>query len=103
MEVDLLLEDESDVVVVEVKSTLKVADVQELLADLGDFLRFFPRYRGMRVYGAVAGLTIDENADRFAYRQGLFVLSVSGDNMVHILNDAAFRPRDFGAANQPQP
>ena len=42
MEVDLLLEDDSEVVVVEVKSTLTVTDVQEFLADLDGFLRFFP-------------------------------------------------------------
>ena len=89
-----------DVVVIEVKSTLKVADVQEFLDDLDDFLRFFPRYRGMTIYGAVAGLTIDENADRYAYRQGLFVLGMSGDNMVRILNDERFRPTDFGAVHQ---
>lgn len=100
MEIDLLLEDETELVVVEVKSTLKVADVQEFLDDLADFLRFFPRYRGMNIYGAVAGLTIDENADRYAYRQGLFVLGMSGDNMVSILNDERFRPTDFGAAHQ---
>jgi len=33
-----------------------------------------------------------ENADRYAYRQGLFVLAQSGETVV-ILNDAQFQPR----------
>jgi hypothetical protein len=101
MEIDLILENAGDVVVVEVKSALKVADVEDFLTDLDDFLRFFPRYRGMNIYGAVAGLTIDENADRYAYRRGLFVLAVSGDNVVRILNDPNFKPRDFGRQAHP--
>ncbi len=100
MELDLLLENGDDVVVVEVKSTLKVADVQEFLVDLDQFLDFFPQHRDKSIYGAVAGLTIDEYADRYAYRQGLFVLSVTGDGLVRILNNDQFRPTDFGASRR---
>ena len=100
MELDLLLENGNDVVVVEVKSTLKVADVQEFLVDLEQFLDFFPQHRDKFVYGAVAGLTIDEYADRYAYRQGLFVLSVTGDGLVRILNNDQFRPTDFGVSSR---
>jgi hypothetical protein len=95
MEIDLLLENSDVVIVVEVKSTLKVNDVTDFLADLGQFLDFFPRYRSYRVYAGVAGLNIDEEADRYAYRQGLFVLGLSGEGVVQLKNDAAFSPRDF--------
>jgi hypothetical protein len=95
MELDLLLENSDEVVVVEVKSTLRVSDVQDFLADLAEFLEFFPRYRTYRVYGVVARLDIVEDADRYAYRQGLFVLGVVGDGVVQIKNDAAFQPRNF--------
>ncbi len=95
LELDLLLENSDEVVVIEVKSTLKVSDVTDFLADLGRFLDFFPRYRSYRVYAGAAGLNIDEEADRFAYRQGLFVLGLSGEGVVQLKNDAAFSPRDF--------
>ena len=98
MEIDLLLEDESDVVAVEVKSMLRVDDVRAFLDDLAEFLRFFPRYRGMTVYGAVAGLTFAEGTDRFAYRNGLFVLGVTGEGVVRIKNGPGFRPKDFGVS-----
>jgi hypothetical protein len=42
--------------------------------------------------GAVAAITFDSGADRYAYRQGLFVLAQSGESMA-ILNDAVFEPR----------
>ncbi len=97
MEIDLLLVDGDALVAVEVKTTLKVEDVREFLDDLAAFPSFFPEYRGFRLYGAVAALSIEEQADRFAYRQGLFVLTVGREGLVVLRNDAAFRPRDFGA------
>lgn len=96
IEVDLILENEQDVIVVEVKSILKVQDVNDFLVDLDDFLRFFPKYAGRRIYGAVAGLTIEENADRYAYRRGLFVLAMADAGLVQMRNDEKFRPHDFG-------
>ncbi len=97
MEVDLLLENSDIVLVVEVKSVLTVADVREFLVDLGEFFDFFPRYKRYQVYGAVAGLDIADGADRYAYRQGLFVLSFTGEGVVQIKNDPTFRPKDFAA------
>jgi len=99
-EIDILLTNDTEAVVVEVKTTLKVEDVREFLADLKTFTFFFPRYRGVKIYGAVAGLQVEEEADRFAYRQGLFVLAGSGDGLVRILNNPAFRPKNFGSEGE---
>jgi len=96
LEIDLLLEDGEIVVVVEVKSVLRVSDVQEFLEDLAAFPAYFPRYQGYQIYGAVAALSLDENADRYAYKQGLFVLSMSGEGMIEIRNDDKFHPQNFG-------
>lgn len=96
MEIDLILEDETDIIVVEVKSTLHVDDVRDFLTDLDEFPRFFPRFAGYRIFGAVAALSVEEGADRFAYRKGLFVVSVTGDGLVSIKNNESFQPRDFG-------
>ena len=96
MEIDLLLEDGNLVIVIEVKSVLRVGDVQEFLDDLAAFPRYFPRYQGYQIFGAVAALSLDENADRYAYKQGLFVLSMSGEGIVEIRNDDKFHPKNFG-------
>ncbi|MBC8230347.1 hypothetical protein H8E77_12440 [bacterium] len=44
----------------------------------------------------MAGIQIEEGADRFAYRRGLFVLAGSGEGMIKILNDLKFNPQNFG-------
>ena len=95
MEVDILATNEDSVIPIEVKTTLKVEDVNEYLDRLSHFMEFFERYRGMKLYGAVAGVRIDERADRYAYRNGLFVLTLSGEGTVVILNDEKFTPKDF--------
>lgn len=98
MEVDLLLENSTEAIVIEVKSTLRVSDVKDFLDDLAEFFDFFPRYRTYRVYAGVAGLDIVEDADRYAYRQGLFVLNMTGEGVVQIKNDATFLPKNFAQA-----
>jgi hypothetical protein len=96
MEVDLLLEDGQEVVVVEVKSRVKIEDVDYILEKLSRFPHFFPRYADHRIYGGIAGLDFVGESDRYAYRRGLFVLGLAGEGMVEIRNDARFLPKDFG-------
>ncbi|MEZ4712571.1 MAG: hypothetical protein R3A44_35615 [Caldilineaceae bacterium] len=95
MEIDIILEDSVDIIVIEVKSRLSVDDVNDFLADLDKFLVHFPRFAGYQIYGAVAALEVPQDVARYAYRRGLYVVEVSGDDMVQMLNDAAFRPRQF--------
>lgn len=96
-EIDLILTNDTELVAIEVKTTLTVTDISEFLQDLADFTTYFPVYRNFRIYGAVAAINIAENADRYAYKQGLFVLTLTGDDLVEIRNDTRFRPLDFNA------
>lgn len=96
MEIDLILEDSTEVVVGEVKSTLGIEEVNAFLADLAEFTDFFPLYRNYQIYGAVAGLDVPAEVARYAYRRGLFVLAVTGEGFVTIQNDQKFRPHNFG-------
>ena len=95
MEIDIMLINSDVVIPVEVKTTLKVGDVDDFLAHMEEFLLFFPKYRGYRVYGAVAGVRIEEHSDRYAYRKGLFVLTLGQDGLTRILNDEKFVPRNL--------
>lgn len=102
MEIDVMLADTDIVIPVEVKTTLKVQDVKEFLDRMKEFPFFFPKYRDCRVFGAVAGVKIEESADRYAYRKGLFVLTLGKDGLCTILNDEKFRPRNLlDAAEKP--
>ena len=41
----------------------------------------------MKIYGAVAYIHVEEDADRYAYKQGLFVLTFTSGDLVEILNN----------------
>jgi hypothetical protein len=92
LEIDVLVVNAGHVVVVEVKASLSVNDVREFLDDLRQFRAFFPEYADWQVHGAVAGMRIDDGADRYAYRRGLFVLAQIGDS-VTLRNDDRFQPK----------
>lgn len=91
MEIDILAVDDV-AIAIEVKSRLSKVDVDEFLEKLALFKQAFPRYADVNLNGAVAGIEIDQGIDRYAYRQGLFVIRQSGET-VEIANDEAFRPK----------
>ena len=92
MEIDILAVDDDVAIAIEVKSRLAQVDVDEFLEKLALFKQAFPRYADVKLNGAVAGIEIDQGIDRYAYRQGLFVIRQSGET-VEIANDEAFRPK----------
>jgi predicted AAA+ superfamily ATPase len=92
MEVDILAINGEYAVLIEAKSTLKIEDVKEHLERLEKFKGFFPEYSQRKAVGAVGGIVIEEDSDKYAYRNGLFVIGESGDTAV-ILNDKGFQPK----------
>ncbi|MGL5034045.1 MAG: DUF3782 domain-containing protein [Microcystaceae cyanobacterium] len=94
LEIDILVINENHVLVVEVKSSLGVDDIKEFRLDLQQFRQFFPEYAQKQLYGAVAGIEIEEGANKYAYRQGLFVLAQSGETVL-ILNNPDFQPKNW--------
>lgn len=92
MEIDILAINAEYAVLIEVKTTLGVDDVKEHLDRLAKFREFFPQYGERKIVGAVAGIVIEEGADKFAYKNGLFVIAQSGES-VKVLNDPNFQPK----------
>ena len=92
MEIDIIARNSEYVVAISVKSTLKVEDVNEHIEDLSEFRKFFPDLSDRKLVGAVAGIVIEEEADKYAYRKGLFVITQAGEN-IKVLNDDKFKPK----------
>ena len=90
IDVDVLVVDTTQAVAIEVKSKLTKSDVDEHLERLSKFKRLLPRYQNIQLLGAVAAMVAPSEIARYAYRQGLFVITQSGEDLV-ILNDAKFR------------
>ena len=92
IEIDIFAKNGEYVILIEVKSTLGVDDVNEHLERMAKFARLFPEYHDLKAVGAVAGMIIPKNVARYAYQQGFFVIAQSGET-VQFLNDAKFAPK----------
>ncbi|MCX6156095.1 MAG: YraN family protein [Candidatus Kapabacteria bacterium] len=93
-EFDIIAENGDEVVVVEVKTTLSADDVKEFLEELKHFKEVLPRFKENKVFGAIAYLRVDGNCDRFAERNGLFIIRATG-NSASIINAANFVPKEY--------
>ena len=95
IEYDIVAFNSDSVVVVSVKLTLKVDDVNQFLQErLPIFKELFPRYKDLKVIGAVAGANIVQESDIYAMKHGLYVLAQSGENVI-LLNDENFTAKVF--------
>ena len=93
-EYDIILVNQSEVVVIEVKTTMKQWHIDEFLEKMAKFKDYCPEYKDRTIYGAVAAITYEEGIDRYAYKNGLFVLKTDR-GMIKIANDENFRPREW--------
>ena len=93
-EFDILAVNGEEVVVVEVKTTLRAEDVTHFLEKLGHFTEWVPEYKGRKILAAVAYLKADSTIRKHAERQGLYVIRATGSS-ASIINEPNFRPRVF--------
>ena len=93
IEIDILLTNSAIIIPVEVKTTLNVDAVNaHIHKHLIPFKGFFPEYIDKKIYGAVAYIHVEEDADRYAYKKGLYVLTFGDNDLVVIKNDPQFKP-----------
>ncbi|MBF0225382.1 MAG: hypothetical protein HQK76_08005 [Desulfobacterales bacterium] len=96
-EIDMFLTNDKYAIAVEVKTTLGVKEVNEHLERLKRIQKNSPkpfRLTDMILLGAVVGMSVHEDADKYAYRKGLYVLKQKG-NIVTIVNDNKFVAKEW--------
>lgn len=93
-EVDILAVNGEEIVVVEVKTTLRPEDVGRFRSKLVRFKEWWPEYRDRKVFGAMAWLQASDDVALHAERQGFFVIRATGDS-ASIVNAEDFEPRVF--------
>ena len=93
-EYDIVAGNGEETVVVEVKTTLRVKHIKLFLEDIQKFSSRLSVYKGKTIYGAVAYLRAEEEANKYAERQGLFVIRATGDS-ASIINKKDFKPKAF--------
>ena len=94
-EFDIIAHNGEEIVIVEVKTTLRVGLVKKFIKRLQQARHYLPEFRTYRVFGAVAYLRAEQASDQHAQNQGLFVVRATGDSAA-IVNPADFQPRQFG-------
>ena len=85
-EYDVILLDNTVVIVVEVKINCTKTDVDDFIKHMIPFRDLFPEAANKNVLGAMAAINYERGADRYAHEQGLFVIRVS-DNDIFSLDD----------------
>ena len=94
-EFDIIAVDGDEMVVVEVKSTLDLTDLDDFIQKMKIFRDIFPEYREKkRIHGAVAYLKENRGAAVRGIREGLWVIRATGDS-ASIVNPEKFDPKLF--------
>jgi hypothetical protein len=93
-EIDIIAKNGDEIVAVEVKTTLGVSDVQDFLAKLDLFKKAFPDYSHNKLFGGIAYIQKDSDADKFAAKKGLIVIKAVGDSAI-ITNRKNFKPKSW--------
>jgi hypothetical protein len=93
-EYDIIALNGSEMVIVEVKTTLRVDDVNDFHEKLWKAKRYLPDYKSKKIYGGVAFITAEGASDRMAEKLGFFVIRATG-NSSSIINSGDFQPKAF--------
>ncbi len=94
-EYDIVLANGSEVVIVEVKTTLTTSAVSYFVEKLKEVKTWLPDYANKKVYGAVAGISLDNDAVELAEKKGLFIIENSGEGLLSISNPIDFKPKAY--------
>jgi hypothetical protein len=93
-EYDIVAHNGGEIVVVEVKTTLRVKHVRHFAKKMELFRQRMPEYQNLKVYGALAYLQSMEEAERYAQAEGFFVIRTTGSS-ASLVNLEGFRPKAF--------
>jgi hypothetical protein len=93
-EFDLVARNGEEVVIVEVKTTLRPADVKHFTNKLAQAKTWMPGIRHNTLYGAMAYLKQDANAADMAMNKGLLVIRATGDS-ASIINEPGFVAKTY--------
>ena len=93
-EYDILAVNGREMVIVEVKTTLRVDDVNDFHEKLWKAKRYLPEYHDKKIYGGMAFITAEGASERMAEKLGFFVIRATG-NSSSIVNKADFEPKAF--------
>jgi len=93
-EYDIIAINGNEIVIVEVKTTLRPSDVNDFHEKLWKAKTYMSEYKDKAIFGGVAFITADGASDRMAEKQGFFVIKATGSSSA-IVNSPDFTPKAF--------
>ncbi|ABD42790.1 conserved hypothetical protein [Methanospirillum hungatei JF-1] len=93
-EFDIIGINGSEIVIVEVKTTLRPEDIKHFLKKIKQAKNWMPEYTDKKIYGAVAFISEDAGTAALAEKNGLFVIRATGDS-ASIVNADDFVPKNW--------
>ncbi|GHT34157.1 hypothetical protein FACS189427_00960 [Planctomycetales bacterium] len=95
-EIDLFLEDGDVALLIEVKSKLETADVREHIKRMEKFRCYADAKKENRTFiAAVAGAVVDDTAEEFAHKNGMYVIVQSGDSVKIVKPPKNFKVKEW--------
>ena len=86
-EFDIIAINGSEIVIIEVKTTLRPEDIRNFKKKLKQARNWMPEYSDKKVYGAVAFISEDSGTAAMAEKNGLFVIRATGDSASTVNTD----------------
>ena len=93
-EYDIIATNSSEIVIVEVKTTLRQQDVNDFHEKIWKAKTYMPEYKDRIIYGGMAFITSEGSSERMAENQGFFVIRATGSSAT-IVNSENFKPKVF--------
>ena len=93
-EIDLIAKNGNEIVVVEVKTTLGIDDVNHFIDKLKIFKEVISEFKDNVIFGAVAYIQQDSEAQKYAAKKGLLVIKAVGES-AKIENRSNFKPKEW--------
>jgi Skp family chaperone for outer membrane proteins len=95
-EIDLFLEDGDVAMLVEVKTTLEIADVKEHIARMEKYGRYADAKGDKRRFvAAVAGAVVSKSVREFAHQNGMYAIVQSGESVRIVPPPEGFKPQEW--------
>ncbi len=93
-EYDIIALNGEEIVIVEVKTTLRPDDIKTFHEKLWKAKQYLPEYKERKIYGAVAYISVEGSADSMAEKAGMFVIKATGSSS-SLVNGDDFIPKAF--------
>ena len=93
-EYDIIAVNGDEIVIVEVKTTLRPQDVKDFHKKIWKAKKYMLAYKDNVIYGCVAFISADGASDQMAEKQGFYVIKATGGS-ASIVNQKDFKPKKW--------